>query len=71
MSLSLYHLVRESKVVSEKSPLLVLLHGYGSDEEDLFSFADQLPADYFVISARAPIAMQPYGNAWYAINLQI
>ena len=68
MELSLYHLVREPKVQQEKSPLLLLLHGYGSNEEDLFSFAEHLPAEYFIISARAPYPLPPYGNAWYAIT---
>lgn len=68
MELSLYHLVREPKVQQEKSPLLLLLHGYGSNEEDLFSFAEHLPAEYLIISARAPYPLPPYGNAWYAIT---
>ena len=68
MNLSLYHLVREPKVKKEKNPLLLLLHGYGSNEEDLFSFAQELPEEYFVISARAPYPLPPYGNAWYAIH---
>lgn len=67
-NLSLYHLVREPKNKLEKNPLLLLLHGYGSNEEDLFSFATQLPDEYLIISARAPYALPPYGNAWYAIN---
>jgi phospholipase/carboxylesterase len=45
-----------------------MLHGYGSNENDLFSFSNELPQDYIVISLRAPHAMQPSGNAWYAIN---
>ncbi|MXN90587.1 phospholipase [Flavobacterium sp. Sd200] len=68
MELSLYHLVREPKVKQDKSPLLLLLHGYGSNEEDLFGFASQLPDEYLIISARAPYSLPPYGHAWYAIN---
>jgi len=68
MSFSLYHLVREPKIKLDKNPLLVLLHGYGSNEEDLFSFASELPEEYYVISARAPYTLPPYGNAWYAIH---
>lgn len=68
MAFSLYYLIREPKVKKEKNPLLLLLHGYGSNEEDLFSFAGQLPDDYYIISARAPYPLPPYGNAWYAIN---
>jgi phospholipase/carboxylesterase len=66
--LSLYHLVREPKIKKDKNPLLLLLHGYGSNEEDLFSFASELPEDYFVISARAPYNLMPGAYAWYAIN---
>ena len=68
MNLSLRYLIREPKVQKDKNPLLLLLHGYGSNEEDLFSFAQELPEEYYVISAQAPYALQPYGYAWYAIN---
>lgn len=66
--LSLYHLVKEPKVKKEKSPVVILLHGYGSDENDLFSFAEDLPPELLIISVKAPYALQPYGNAWYSIN---
>ncbi|RZJ65612.1 MAG: phospholipase [Flavobacterium sp.] len=68
MELSLQHLVREPKIKKEKNPLLLLLHGYGSNEEDLFSFASELPAEYYVISARAPYTLNFGSYAWYAIN---
>ena len=66
-SLSLQHLIRESSL-TENAPLLIMLHGYGSDEKDLFSFASELPEELFIISVKAPYPMQPFGNAWYAIN---
>ena len=65
--LSLFHIIRKSSL-KENAPLLLLFHGYGSDENDLFSFANELPKELYIISARAPYPMQPYGNAWYAIN---
>ena len=65
--MQLHYLVREPKVILEKNPVLILLHGYGSNEEDLFSFATELPEEYYVISVRAPYDLQPYGHAWYAI----
>ena len=68
MNLSLHHLVRAPKVKLDKNPLLLLLHGYGSNEEDLFSFATELPDYYYVISARAPYSLQYGSYAWYAIN---
>ncbi|OYX83223.1 MAG: phospholipase [Flavobacteriales bacterium 32-34-25] len=54
MNLSLEYLIREPKIKLDKNPLLLLLHGYGSNEADLFSFASELPEEYYVISARAP-----------------
>lgn len=67
-SLSLDHLIRKPKREIEKAPLLILLHGYGSNEEDLFSFASELPDELFIVSVRAPYSLPPFGNAWYAIN---
>lgn len=66
--MNLYYLIQEPKVKHDKNPLLLLLHGYGSNEEDLFSFASELPQDHYVISVRAPYDLQPYGHAWYAIH---
>lgn len=66
--LSLTHLIRPSSITSGNAPTLIMLHGYGSDENDLFSFATELPKELLIISAKAPYALQPYGNAWYAIN---
>ena len=45
-----------------------MLHGYGSDENDLFAFSSELDERYFVISVRAPLQMMPFGNAWYTIH---
>ena len=68
MELSLEYRIKEPNIKSEKSPLLLLLHGYGSNADDLFSFADELPKNYFVVSAQAPYDMQYGSYAWYAIN---
>ncbi|WP_397299430.1 alpha/beta hydrolase [Nonlabens ulvanivorans] len=64
--LSLKHVIRPAN--KENAPLLLLLHGYGSNEEDLFSFAPEISQDFFIVSARAPYNMVPQGAAWYAIN---
>ncbi len=68
MNLSLHHLVREPKIKLAKNPLLLLIHGYGSNEDDLFSFANELPDTYYVISVRAPYSLQYGSYAWYSIN---
>lgn len=66
--MNLHYLIQEPKVKHDKNSLILLLHGYGSNEEDLFSFASELPNDSYVISVRAPYDLQPYGHAWYAIH---
>jgi phospholipase/carboxylesterase len=68
MNLSLEYKIREPKVILDKNPVLLLLHGYGSNEADLFSFAAELPNEYYIISARAPYDLQYGSYAWYAIN---
>ncbi len=45
-----------------------MFHGYGSNEEDLFSFAPELQPSLCIISVRAPYPLHPMGHAWYAIN---
>lgn len=65
--MSLSYITRPSSL-KEDAPLLIMCHGYGSDENDLFSFASELPDELFIISLKAPYKLQPYGNAWYAIN---
>lgn len=45
--------------------LLILLHGYGSDEADLFGLAPFLPLEPVIASVRAPIPEGP-GFAWFS-----
>jgi phospholipase/carboxylesterase len=68
MNLSLEYLIREPKIKLDKNPVLVLLHGYGSNEDDLFSFSSELPDHYYIISVRAPFDLQYKSYAWYAIT---
>ncbi len=48
-------------------PLLVLLHGYGSHEGDLFGLAPHLPLTPVIAALRAPLRAGP-GYAWYDLN---
>jgi len=64
---SISFLIRQPKTPNN-TKLIIFLHGYGSNEEDLFSFADEMPDNFLVLSLRA-IRNCPYGNyAWYDIN---
>jgi phospholipase/carboxylesterase len=46
-------------------PLLVLMHGYASDETDLFGLSAYLPLEPVIASVRAPIPEGP-GYAWFS-----
>ncbi|MEV8368729.1 alpha/beta hydrolase-fold protein [Microbacterium sp. NPDC064584] len=51
-------------------PLLVLLHGYGADERDLFGLVPYLPPAFAVAAVRAPLT-PPFpapGHSWYPIE---
>ena len=67
--LSLTHLVREPRRGGEAPPpLLLLLHGIGSNEEDLFGLAPYLDERYLIVSARAPITLGYGGYGWFQIE---
>ena len=65
--LSLQYIVREPNTITENTSLLILLHDYGSNEEDLFSFATELPDDLLIVSARAPQDLSSGSFSWYTI----
>lgn len=62
------YLIREPQHISPETPILVLLHGYGSNEEDLFSFVPDLPEHWLVVSFQAPIHTPYGGYCWYDID---
>ena len=67
--LSLTHIVRQPAVPSEgRPPLLVLLHGVGSNEQDLIGLAPSLDGRFLVVSARAPITLERGAYAWFHIQ---
>jgi phospholipase/carboxylesterase len=45
-------------------PVLLLLHGYGSNEQDLPSLVNYLPGSLPWFSLRAPLKLQPGSYAW-------
>ncbi len=66
--LSFKYLIKEPQSKKSKSPLLILLHGFGSNESDLHSFANYLPENYYIVSIRAPFKLASGGFAWYNIS---
>ena len=68
-NLPLTHLVRRPLDVSASPPMLVLLHGYGSNEQDLFALAPYLDERFLIVSPRAPYTLSPGYYAWF--NLEV
>lgn len=49
--------------------LLVLMHGVGSNEEDLFGLAPSVPGNFHVVSLRAPNMMGRGAYAWFEFGI--
>ena len=48
-------------------PLLILLHGVGSNEEDLINLAPLLDPRFHIVSLRAPYVLGPGSYAWFHV----
>ena len=64
-----YRIQNASVSNKETSPAIILIHGYGSHADDLFSFAPYLPKDHTVIAIQAPLEMGPNSYAWYPLQM--
>lgn len=54
---------------TEDQPLLVLLHGYGSHEQDLSGLVPHLPGELATASLRAPLTLAPGSYAWVPVRV--
>src|SRR5256884_5450352 len=65
---SLEHRVRPA--ASDPEGLLVLFHGRGADENDLFPLLDMLDPDRRLLGAtpRGPLSLPPGGAHWYVVQ---
>ncbi|GAB5341635.1 alpha/beta hydrolase [Pseudomonas fluorescens] len=50
---------------SRNQPLVIFLHGFGSNEQDLFGIKDALPSTWTYLSARAPMPVDANGYRWF------
>lgn len=64
----LEYLVRLPKEGQENPPLLVLLHGYGSNEQDLFGLSSHIPEQWLVVSIRGNRTLGQGSYCWYDIK---
>ena len=53
-------------------PHLILLHGYGSNEGDLFQLAPYLPLGFVIAAPRAPLPHpMGFGFSWFPLNDEV
>ncbi|AZF05012.1 alpha/beta hydrolase [Pseudomonas sp. R5-89-07] len=50
---------------ARNQPLVIFLHGFGSNEQDLFGIKDALPSTWTYLSVRAPMPVEPRGYRWF------
>jgi phospholipase/carboxylesterase len=68
-ALSLSHLFQPPRQPTDgPPPLLILLHGYGSNERDLVGLAPYLDPRFQLVSARAPHTLVQDGYAWFELG---
>lgn len=65
LDLPLSFLHRPADAASAAPWLLVLMHGVGSNEQDLFGLAPHVPPNFHVLSLRAPNVMGRGSYAWF------
>lgn len=69
MNLPLSFLHRPAAAGTAQPWLLVLMHGVGSNERDLFGLAPHVPPNFHVLSLRAPNVMGPSSYAWFEFGV--
>ena len=60
---------RPAQVAADQAWLLVLMHGVGSNAQDLFSLAPYVPAPFHVLSLQVPYPMGPDAFAWFQFTV--
>ena len=70
LDLPLTFLQRPAIATTPHPWLLVLMHGVGSNEDDLFALADFVPAPFHVLSLRAPFVLGPGSYAWFEFSIE-
>ncbi|WP_185869081.1 alpha/beta hydrolase [Blattabacterium cuenoti] len=67
--LSIKHIIKKPiNGNGNESILFLMIHGYGSNEEDLFSFKKDLPNNFFIISIQGIYSLGTDKYSWYDID---
>ncbi|WP_185872792.1 alpha/beta hydrolase [Blattabacterium cuenoti] len=69
--LSIKHIIRKPINNNIEPPLFLMIHGYGSNENDIFnSIIKQLPNHFFIVSIQGIYTIGPNQYSWYNIDFK-
>ena len=67
-NISFDYCVKESLSFDKDDKVIIMFHGYGSNKDDLFSFAKFMNPNFLIISVQAPIQMDYNSYCWWSLN---
>ncbi|WP_185854851.1 alpha/beta hydrolase [Blattabacterium cuenoti] len=68
--LSIKHIIKKPINKKNYPPLFLMIHGYGSNEKDLFSLHKDIPEKFFIISIQGIYTISNEKYSWYDIDFQ-
>ena len=67
-NISFDYSTKESLSFDKNNKVIIMFHGYGSNKDDLFSFAKFMNPNFLIISVQAPIQMDYNSYCWWSLN---
>ena len=68
-NISFDYSIKESLSFGKNNKVIIMFHGYGSNKDDLFSFAKFMNPNFLIISIQAPIQIDYNSYCWWSLNL--
>lgn len=69
--LVLKYVVQQPPAQTRKPPVLIMLHGYGGEEQNMFQLRRFMPAHFLIVAARAPQPVSATGFRWFERDISI
>ena len=60
--------VKNPQPSKKDNKVIIMFHGYGSNKDDLFSFAEFMNPDFLIISIQAPIKLDNHSHCWWPLH---
>ena len=68
-NISFDYSIKEPLSFDKNNKVIIMFHGYGSNKDDLFSFAKFMNPNFLIISIQGPIQMDYNSYCWWSLNL--